>query len=147
MLSPRQLLELVESPSRLASSQAFQHSHGCSLPQRRRGNKSPKTFDRLPERVATAEDGSIRIHPSPSNHLELVREAVALSILMPSSCEGGGDVVGVVAPLVRGVAQAFHDDRVVELRVQLAVQEVEGKEEDRKGQVEVEEEKRLWRCL
>ena len=59
------------------------------------------------------------------------------------TCEGGGDVVGVVTPLVGGVAQAFHGDQVVELRVQLAVQEVEGKEEDRKGQVEVEEEKRL----
>ena len=34
------------------------------------------------------------------------------------------------------MAQAFHDDQVVELRVQLAVQEVEGKEEDREGQVE-----------
>ena len=54
-------------------------------------------------------------------------------------CEGGGDVVGVVTLLVGGVAQAFHGDQVVELRVQLAVQEVEGKEEDRKGQVEVEE--------
>ena len=58
-------------------------------------------------------------------------------------CEGGGDVVGVVTPLVGGVAQAFHGDQVVELSVQLAVQEVEGKEEDREGQVEVEEEKRL----
>ena len=58
-------------------------------------------------------------------------------------CEGGGDVVGVVTPLVGGVAQAFHDDQVVELRVQLGVQEVEGKEEDREGQVEVEEERRL----
>ena len=46
-------------------------------------------------------------------------------------------------PLVRGVAQDFHGDQVVELRVQLAVQEVEGKEEDREGQVEVEEEKRV----
>ena len=55
-------------------------------------------------------------------------------------CEGGGDVV---TPLVGGVAQAFHDDQVVELRIQLAVQEVEGKEEDRKGQVEVEEGRRL----
>ena len=55
-------------------------------------------------------------------------------------CEGDGDFVGVVTPL-GGVAQAFHDDRVVELRVQLAVQEVEGKEEDREGQVEVEEER------
>ena len=53
------------------------------------------------------------------------------------------DVVGVVTPLVRGVAQDFHGDQVVELSVQLAVQEVEGKEEDREGQVEVEEEKRL----
>ena len=52
------------------------------------------------------------------------------------------DVVGVVIPLC-GVAQAFHGDQVVELRVQLAVKEVEGKEEDREGQVEVEEEKRL----
>ena len=43
-------------------------------------------------------------------------------------CEGGGDVVGVVTPFVGGVAQAFHDDQVVELRVQLAVPEVEGKE-------------------
>ena len=57
--------------------------------------------------------------------------------------EGGGDVVGVVTPLVRGVAQVLHGDQVVELRVQLAVQEVERKEEDREGQVEVEEEKRL----
>ena len=39
------------------------------------------------------------------------------------------------------MAQAFHDDQVVELRVQLGVQEVEGKEEDREGQVEVEREK------
>ena len=58
-------------------------------------------------------------------------------------CEGGGDVVGVVTLLVGGVAQVLHGDQVVELRVQLAVQEVEGKEEDREGQVEVEEEKRL----
>ena len=41
------------------------------------------------------------------------------------------------------MAQDFHDDQVVELSVQLAVQEVEGKNEDRKGQVEVEEENRL----
>ena len=41
------------------------------------------------------------------------------------------------------MAQDFHGDQVVELRVQLAVQEVEGKEEDKEGQVEVEEEKRL----
>ena len=57
------------------------------------------------------------------------------------TCEGGGDVVGVVTLLVGGVAHAFHDDRVVELRVQLGVQEVEGK--DREEQVEVESERRV----
>ena len=40
------------------------------------------------------------------------------------------------------VAQAFHDDRVVELRAQLGVQEVERKE-DREEQVEVERENRV----
>ena len=60
-----------------------------------------------------------------------------------SICEGGADVVGVVTLLVRGVAQDFHGDQVVELSVQHAVQEVEGKEEDKEVQVEVEEEKRL----
>ena len=59
------------------------------------------------------------------------------------TCEGGGDVVSVVTPLFGGVAQAFHDDQVVELRVQLEVQEVEGKEEDREEQVEVERERRV----
>ena len=57
------------------------------------------------------------------------------------TCEGGGDVVGVLTLLVGGEAQAFHDDRVVELRVQLGVEEVEGK--DREEQVEVEREKRV----
>ena len=41
-------------------------------------------------------------------------------------CEGSGDVVGVLTLLVGGVAQAFHDDRVVELRVQLGVEEIDG---------------------
>ena len=57
------------------------------------------------------------------------------------TCEGSGDVVGVLTLLVGGAAQAFHDDRVVELRVQLGVEEVEGK--DREEQVEVEREKRV----
>ena len=56
-------------------------------------------------------------------------------------CEGCGDVVDVVTSLVGGVAQAFHDDQVVELRVQLGGQEVEGK--DREEQVEVEREMRV----
>ena len=62
-------------------------------------------------------------------------------ILFYLLCEGGVDVVGVVTPLVRGVAQVLHGDQVAELRVQLEVQEVEGKEEDREGQAEVEEER------
>ena len=52
-------------------------------------------------------------------------------------CEGGVDVVGVVTPLVRGVAQVLHGD----LSVQLEVQEREEKGEDGEGQIEVEEEK------
>ena len=51
------------------------------------------------------------------------------------------DVVSVVTFLVRGIAQVLHGDQVVELSGQLEVQEVEGREEDREGQVEVEEEK------
>ena len=49
------------------------------------------------------------------------------------SCEGCGDVVGVLTLLVGGVAQAFHDDRVVELRVQLGVEEVDGEGQERTG--------------
>ena len=37
------------------------------------------------------------------------------------TCEGSGDVVGVLTLFVGGVAQAFHDDKVVELRVQFGV--------------------------
>ena len=51
------------------------------------------------------------------------------------------DVIGVVTPLVRGVAQVLHGDQVVELRVQLEVQEKQEKREDGEGQIEVEEER------
>ena len=57
------------------------------------------------------------------------------------SCEGDGDVVGVVTLLVRGGAQVLHGDQVVELSVQLEVQETEEKGEDGEGQIEVEEER------
>ena len=80
---------------------------------------------------------------SPTHVVEEAVQASVHSFYRVFLCEGGGDVVGVVTLLVGGVAQAFHGDQVIELRVQLAVQEVEGKEEDKKGQVEVEEEKRL----
>ena len=62
---------------------------------------------------------------------------ILITAALSSKCEGNGDVVGVLTLLVGGVAQAFHDDRVVELRVQLGVEEV------RKEQVEVEREKRV----
>ena len=61
-------------------------------------------------------------------------------------CEGSGHVVGVVTPLVGGVAQAFRGNQVVELRVQVAVQEVEGKEEDKKRQVEIERRSDSRKC-
>ena len=55
-------------------------------------------------------------------------------------CEGGGDVIGVVAPL-RGVAQVgLHGDQVVELSVLLGVHQERGLEEDGERQVEVERE-------
>ena len=57
------------------------------------------------------------------------------------SCEGDGDVTGVVTPLVRGGVQVLHGDQVVELRVQLEVQEREEKGEEGEGQVEVEDER------
>ena len=51
------------------------------------------------------------------------------------------DVVGVVTPLVRGVAQVLHGDQVVELSVQLEMHKKEEKGEDGEGQIEVEEER------
>ena len=75
-------------------------------------------------------------HCSSPSRGPLSRQTAALFVR-----EGGGDVVGVLTLLVGGVAQAFHDDRVVELRVQLGVQEVEGK--DTEEQVEVERERRV----
>ena len=55
------------------------------------------------------------------------------------TCEGDGDVVGVVTHLVRGGAQVLRGDQVVELSVLLEVREREEEGEDGKGQIEVEE--------
>ena len=69
------------------------------------------------------------------------------------TCEGSGDVVGVLTLLVGGVAQAFHDDRVVELRVQLGVEEVDGKgqegkvKEEGRGRVKESAPWMTWRWL
>ena len=43
-----------------------------------------------------------------------------------SQCEISERVVGILTLLVGGAAQAFHDDRVVELTVQLGVEDVDG---------------------
>ena len=55
------------------------------------------------------------------------RVAIYYTSILPSGlcCEGGGDVVGVVTPLVRGGAQVLHGDQVVELSVLLEVHERE----------------------
>ena len=64
------------------------------------------------------------------------------------------DVVGVVAPLVRGGAQVvLHGDQVVELSVLLGEHEKGEVEEDGEGQVAVEreegevKEKRSWMTM
>ena len=54
------------------------------------------------------------------------------------TCEGSGDVVGVVTSLVRG-AQVLHGDQVVELSVLLEVHEREEEGEDGERQIEVRE--------
>ena len=52
-----------------------------------------------------------------------------------------GGVPGALALFFGGVAQAFHDDRVVELKVPLVVEEVDGEgqegkvKEERRGRV------------
>ena len=67
---------------------------------------------------------------------ELVEDRVVGLI----TCEGDGDVVGVVTPL-RGVAQVvLHGVQVVEVGVRLKVHQDGEVEEDGEGQVEVERE-------
>ena len=61
-------------------------------------------------------------------------------MMLKISCEGDGDVVGVVTPL-RGVAQVvLHGVQVVEVGVRLRVHQDRRVEEDGEGQVEVERE-------
>ena len=69
-----------------------------------------------------------------------VAELVEDHVVGLITCEGEGDVVGVVAPL-RGVAQVgLHGDQVVLLSVLLGVHQEGGVEEGEEGQVEVERE-------
>ena len=51
-------------------------------------------------------------------------------------CEGVGGVQGALTFFCGGVAQAFHDDRVVELKEQLVVEEVDG--QGQRGKVKEE---------
>ena len=51
-----------------------------------------------------------------------------------SWCEGVGSVQGALTLFCGGVAQAFHDDRVVELKEQLVVEEVDGERQKGKGE-------------
>ena len=48
------------------------------------------------------------------------------------TCEGVGGVQGALTLFYGGVAQAFHDDRVVELKEQLVVEKVDGEGQDGK---------------
>ena len=57
------------------------------------------------------------------------------------NCVGGEGVQGVLTLFCSGAAQACHDDRVVELKEQLEVEEEDGDREEEK--VEVEREKRV----
>ena len=63
------------------------------------------------------------------------------------TCEGDGDVQGVVAPLRGGAQVLLHGDQVVEVSVLLRVHQDGEVEEDGEGQVEVErevKERRSW---
>ena len=64
-----------------------------------------------------------------------------------------GGVQGALTLFRGGVAQAVHDDRVVELKGQLVVEEVDGKEEERKvkeegrGRIKENAPWMVWRWL
>ena len=55
-----------------------------------------------------------------------------------ASCEGVGSVQGALTLFCGGAAQTCHDDRVVELKEQLVVEEVDGERQEGK----VKEERR-----
>ena len=50
----------------------------------------------------------------------------------PSSCVRGEKVQGVLTLICGGVAQIYHDDRVVELKEQLGIEEEDGEGKERK---------------
>ena len=54
------------------------------------------------------------------------------TIRMSPFCEGVGGVQGALTLFCGGVAQTCHDDRVVELKEQLVVEEVDGERQEGK---------------
>ena len=52
------------------------------------------------------------------------------------TCVGGEGVQGVLTLFCSGAAQACHDDRVVELKEQLEVEEEDGDRQEKKEEVE-----------
>ena len=63
------------------------------------------------------------------------------SFVLDLACERGEGVQGVLTLFCSGAAQVCHDDRVVELKEQLEVEEEDGDRQEEK--VEVEREKRV----
>ena len=59
-----------------------------------------------------------------------------LHMAIQTLCEGVGGVQGALTLFCGGVAQTCHDDRVVELKEQLVVEEVDG--EGQEGKVKEE---------
>ena len=85
--------------------------------------------------MSWSDDGS-NVGEGTLGVVELVGDRVVGLI----TCEGAGDVIGVVAPL-GGVAQViFHGVQVVEVGVQVRVHQEGEKEKDGEVQVEVERE-------
>ena len=61
------------------------------------------------------------------------------------TCERVGGSQGALTLFCGGAAQAFNDDRAVELKEQLVVEEVDGKRQDRKIMEEEEVESKRTR--
>ena len=80
--------------TRLASSLAFQHSRGCSLPHRRRNSLQRRLIAHQNE-LQQQKDVPIRIHPSPSDPLSSfgTRQAVRRCALQSPDCHRNLELV------------------------------------------------------
>ena len=79
---------------------------------------------------------SDKIHLSPQNQIPMNEPPANIKHL---NCERGEGVQGVLTLFCSGAAQVCYDDRVVELKEQLEVEEVDGDRQEEK--VEVQREK------